>query len=82
MMKKIKMSFTMAALVVLSLASPAEAQHNHIQSSISGQYGRLIHNDDLGAGATDQATENRKKPKPGRKVGSSAGPTTGLKNPN
>jgi hypothetical protein len=80
---KIKIGFAMAALVVLSLASPAEAQHNHIQSGISGQYERLIHNDDRSAGVTNQATENRKQqPKPTRNVGSSAGPITRPNNSN
>jgi len=77
-----KISYAIAALIVLLLGSPAQAQHNHIlQSSISGQYDRLIRKDDRNAGMTDQATENRKRqPKRNKNVGSSA--ITATKKPN
>jgi hypothetical protein len=83
MMMKIKMSYAVAALVILSLASSAHAQHNHIQSTISGQYDRLIHNGDHSAGVSTRATENREqqpKLRKNKKVGSSAGPITERKN--
>ena len=80
---KIKVGYGVAALVILSLASSARAQHNHIQSSISGQYDRRIHDGDQSAGATTQATENRErqpKTKKNKKVDSPAGPITERKN--
>jgi len=57
MMMKIRVGCAVAALAISSLASFAHAQHNHIQSSISGQYDRRIHDGDQSAGATTQATE-------------------------
>ena len=51
-MMKIKISYAVTALVILSIACSAHAQHNHIQSTISGQYDRLIHNGDHSAGVT------------------------------
>jgi hypothetical protein len=83
MMMKIKISCALAALVILSLASSAHAQHNHIQSTISGQYDRLIHNGDHSAGVTTRGTENSEqqpKPRKNKKIDSSAGPTTERKN--
>jgi len=79
---KIKLSCAVTVLVILSL-SFAHAQHNHIQSSISGQYDRRIHDSDQGAGAANQAIDNReqqKKSKKNKKVDSSAGPITERKN--
>jgi hypothetical protein len=76
MMMKIKLRCAVAALVILSSVSLAYAQHNHIQSSVSGQYQRRIHDSDQGAGATTQATENREqqpKAKKNKKVESPAG---------
>jgi hypothetical protein len=83
MMMKIKISYAVAALVILSLASSAHAQHNHIQSTISGQYDRLIHNSDHSAGVTTRTTENREqqpKPRKNKRVDSSAGPIIERKN--
>jgi hypothetical protein len=83
MMMKIKLNCVMAALVILSPASFAHAQHNHIQSSVSGQYDRRIHGDDRSAGAATQAIDNREqqpKTKKNKKVDSSAGPITERKN--
>ena len=80
---KIKLSCALAALFILALASFAHAQHNHIQSSVSGQYERRIHDGDQSAGATTQATENREqqpKTKKNKKVDSPAGPITERKN--
>ena len=83
MMMKIKLSCAVAALVILSLDSFAHAQHNHIQSSVSGQYQRRIHDSDQSAGASTQAIDNHEqqpKIKKNKKVDSSAGPTTERKN--
>jgi hypothetical protein len=83
MMMKIKLSCAVAVLVVLSPTSFAHAQHNHIQSSASGQYDRRIHDGNQSAGATTQAIENReqqRKSKKNKKVDSSAGPITERKN--
>jgi hypothetical protein len=83
MIMKIKISYSVAALVILSLASSARAQHNHIQSTISGQYYRLIHNGDHSAGVATRATENHEqqsKLRKNKKVDSSAGPITERKN--
>jgi len=80
---KIKISYGVATLVILSLASSARAQHNHIQSSISGQYERLIHNGDHSAGVGTRATENREQPpklRKNEKVDSSARPIAERKN--
>ena len=82
-MMKIKISYAVAALVILSLASSAHAQHNHIQSTISGQYDRLIHNGDHSAGVATRGIENREqplKPRKNKKIDSSAGPITERKN--
>ncbi|HYC17717.1 MAG TPA: hypothetical protein VEC94_10955 [Pseudolabrys sp.] len=78
MTMNIKISYAVAALMALLLASPVQAQHNRIlQSSISGQYDRLIHKDDRSAAVTDQVTENRKRqPKPDKNAGSLAGTAT------
>jgi hypothetical protein len=83
MMMKIKLSCVVAALVILSPASFAYAQHNHIQSSVSGQYDRRIHDGGHSAGATTQAIDNReqqRKSKKNKKVDSSASPITERKN--
>jgi hypothetical protein len=83
MIMKIKISYGVAALVILSLACSVRAQHNHIQSTISGQYDRLIHNGDHSAGVATGATENREqqlKLRKNKKVDSSAGPITERKN--
>jgi len=83
MIMKLKLSCVVAALVILSPASFAHAQHNHIQSSVSGQYDRRIHGDDRSAGAATQAIDNREqqpKTKKNKKVDSSAGPITERKN--
>lgn len=70
----------MAAFSVLAFGSPAGAQHNHIQSSISGQYSRLIHGQNRDAGVNDKATEDPKQqPSSSSKFGSSAGQTTSPK---
>jgi len=84
MTMKIKISYPVVALIVLLLGSPVQAQHNHVlQSSISGQYDRLIRKDNRGAGIADQAIEKRKpQPKPNKNVGSSAGPIAPTKNSN
>jgi hypothetical protein len=82
MMMKIKLC-VVAVLVILSPASFAHAQHNHIQSSVSGQYDRRIHDGGQSAGATTQAIDNREqqpKTKKNKKVDSSAGPSTERKN--
>lgn len=83
MMMKIKLSCVVAASVILSQASFAHAQHNHIQSSVSGQYDRRIHDGDQSAGAATQVIDNREqqpKSKKNKKVDSSAGPSTERKN--
>jgi hypothetical protein len=83
MMMKIKLSCVVAVLVILSPTSFAHAQHNHIQSSVSGQYDRRIHDGNQSAGATTRAIENReqqRKSKKNKKVDSSAGPITERKN--
>jgi hypothetical protein len=83
MMMKIKLNCVVAVLVILSPASFAHAQHNHIQSSVSGQYDRRIHDGGQSAGATTQAIDNREqqpKTKKNKKVDSSAGPSTERKN--
>lgn len=75
MIMKIKVGYGVPALVILSLASSARAQHNHIQSTISGQYDRLIHNGGHSAGVATRATEVEQQPKlrKNKKVDSSAG---------
>jgi len=83
MMMKLKLSCVVAALVILSPAPFAHAQHNHIQSSVSGQYDRRIHDSYQSAGVSTQAIENREqrpKTKKNKKVDSSAGPITERKN--
>ena len=81
MMMKIKLSCAVAALVILSSVCLAYAQHNHIQSSVSGQYQRRIHDSDQGAGTTTQAIDNRgEQPKTKKHKKASAGPVTERKN--
>jgi hypothetical protein len=72
--------FAVLAIAAISFASPARAQHNHIQSNISGQYGQLIQKDH---DARITATENNKKqPKPSENINSSARPIIEPKNSN
>jgi len=74
MMTKIKLSCAVAALVILSPASFAHAQHNHIQSSVSGQYQQRIHDSNQSAGSTTQAIDNREQqPKTKKHKKASAG---------
>jgi hypothetical protein len=81
MMMKIKLNCVVAVLVILSPTSFAHAQHNHIQSSVSGQYDRRIHDGNQSSGAANQAIDNREqqpKARKNKKVDSSAGPAKKL----
>ena len=68
-----KISSIVTFLVVLAFASSAQAQHNPVQSSISGQYSRLIRSDDRSANPSDKASKN---------AGSPVNPPTKTKNSN
>ena len=80
MTMNLKIKFAVFALAAFPFAFPTRAQHNHIQSSISGQYGPLIQRDHDARITTTE--DNKNQSKPSYNINSSASPITKPKSSN